>query len=705
LTLRSCAGVAVLLTIALACGRSQPQTSLTTGQAKGANILLVTIDTLRRDRVGAFGDRRGLTPTLDRLAAGGIRYTQAFSHVPMTLPAHTSILTGMTPRHHGVRNNTTFRLDERVPTLATALKAAGYRTGAFVGAFVLDGRFGLSRGFDEYNDRLGHPDRPTFQIAERRASDVVSAAGSWILAEGAGTHSAPASTRSPWFAWVHLFDPHAPYDAPTGARADLAPYDAEVAYTDAMLGQFLDRLRAAGALDRTLVVVTADHGESLGEHGETTHGLFAYNATIAVPLIVNGPGLAPGEVDAPVAHADLMPTILDLLGSPIPENLDGQSLVRTPASDRPIYFEALDASLTRGWAPLTGVIQNVWKFIDLPDAELYDLTADPGELRNRASSDPRAEALKRSLRLAAGSERSAPAAPRDSDAAARLRSLGYTAGSVTPHRATTAADDPKRLVVLNERFTAALTAFDLGRSEEALSTFLSILQTRPDFISARTSAATILLTRGRASEAVRLLREAPADQADSGELLAKLGAALRETGDLKAAAAAFERAQRADNQNPELLNDLAVTYAGLGRTADARRLFKVLLERAPASATTWFNLGLFELQNGGQADAVVAFRRAVEIEPSYGDAWYALGSALVDTDRRLAADAWRHAEPLLPHNYDLLFNLGMLLADGDAPADAIPYLQRFVREAPRPRYAEDIVRVRSALSRLGRSPS
>ena len=707
MTLRG-AGVAVLLTMALACGRSQPQTPLTAGQAQGANVLLVTIDTLRRDRVGAFGDRRGLTPTLDRLAAGGIRYTHAFSHVPMTLPAHTSILTGLTPRHHGVRNNTTFRLDERVPTLATALKGAGYRTGAFVGAFVLDGRFGLSRGFDEYNDRLGHPARPTFHIAERRASEVVAAAGSWILAEDADTRSTSASTRRPWFAWVHLFDPHAPYDAPAGARADLAPYDAEVAYTDAMLGQFLDRLRAAGALDRTLVVVTADHGESLGEHGETTHGLFAYNATLAVPLIVNGPGLAPGEVDEPVAHADLMPTILDLLGSPIPGSLDGRSLVRAPARDRSIYFEALDASLTRGWAPLVGVIQNGWKFIDLPDAELYDLTADPGELRNRASSDPRAEALKGSLRLAAGSERSAPAAPRDSDAAARLRSLGYTAGSAAPHRATTAADDPKRLVALNERFTAALTAFDLGRSEEALSAFLSILQTRPDFISARTSAATILLTRGRGSEALRLLREAPPDQADSGELLAKLGAALRETGDLKGAAAAFERAQQADNQNPELLNDLAVTYAGLGRTVDARRLFKVLLERAPASATTWFNLGLFELQNRRQADAVVAFRRAVEIEPSYGDAWYALGSALVGTDRRLAADAWRHAEPLLPHNYDLLFNLGMLLADGDAPADAIPYLQRFVREAPRPRYANDIVRVRSALARLaarGASPS
>jgi arylsulfatase A-like enzyme/Flp pilus assembly protein TadD len=694
------AGLAVMATVALAYGCGRGETAVRSGQARGANVLLVTIDTLRKDRVGAFGNRQGLTPTLDRLAAGGIRYTRAFSHVPMTLPAHTSILTGLTPRRHGVRNNTTFRLDERVPTLATMIKSVGYRTGAFIGAFVLDGRFGLNRGFDEYDDRLGHGDRPSFRFAERRAGDVVAAAGNWIVSAGP-----PASPSKPWFAWVHLFDPHAPYDAPAGARTDRAPYDAEVAYVDGMLGQFLDRLRAARALDRTLIVVTADHGESLGEHGETTHGLFAYDATIAVPLIVSGPGLAPGEVDAPVAHADLTPTILDLLGATIPEDLDGRSLVQVPPRDRPIYFEALDASLTRGWAPLFGVIQNGWKFIDLPDPELYDLAADPGEQHNRAGGDPHADLLKRALLLASGPERSAPASSVDRTAAVRLRSLGYAGGDQKSRRAATAAEDPKRLVALNERFTAALTDFDRGRSEEALSAFLSILQTRPDFISARTSAATVLLTRGRASEALRLLREAPADQADSGELLAKLGVALRETGDLKGAVVAFERAQHADNQNPELPNELAVTYAALGRTDDARRLFNAVLERAPASATAWFNLGLFELQNRRQADAAVAFRRAVQIEPLYGEAWHALGSALVDADRRLAVDAWRHAERLLPQNYDLLFNLGMLLVDGDSPADAVPYLQRFVREAPRARYGEDIVRVRSALARLGRSPS
>jgi arylsulfatase A-like enzyme/Flp pilus assembly protein TadD len=689
--------VAVILVAPGCGGRGGP--ALTSGQARGANILLVTIDTLRKDRVGAFGSDRGLTPNVDRVAAAGIRYSNAFSHVPETLPAHTSIMTGLTPRHHGVRNNTSFRLDDRVPTLAAMLKSAGYRTGAFIGAFVLDARFGLNRGFDEYDDRIGHARQTSFRLAKRPGADVVQAAGDWILQPSVGSQP---PMRGPWFAWVHLFDPHAPYDVPPGARVDVPPYDAEVAYADAMIGRFLDRLRVAHALERTLIVVTADHGESLGEHGEMTHGLFAYNATIAVPLIVAGTDIHAGTIDAPVAHIDLTPTILDLAGVPVPDGLDGRSLVRPPGRDRPLYFEAVDAALTRGWAPLTGIVQNSTKFIDLPDAELYDLVADPAETINRVRSDPRAEILQRALPLVAGPETSAPSASLDAEASGRLRSLGYVGGSSHAHKVPTAADDPKRLVGLNEQFAAALTAFDQGRASEALSAFLSILESRPDFLSARTGAATVLLTMGKNADAVHLLRGAPSEQSDDGDLLAKLGAALREAGDLKGAAAAFERARSVGNQNPGVLNDLAVTYAALGRSADARALFDVQLSRAPRSETTWFNLGLFELQRGRRADAAAALRHAVEIAPSYGEAWYALGSALVDTDRRAAVEAWRKAEPLLPGNYDLLFNLGMLLADGDTPADAAVYLRRFVAEAPRERYGADIARVRSTLARLER---
>jgi arylsulfatase A-like enzyme/tetratricopeptide (TPR) repeat protein len=676
--------------------------------------------------------------------------------VPLTLPAHTSILTGLTPRRHGVRNNTTFRLDDKVPTLATVLRDAGYRTGAFIGAFVLDARFGLNRGFDEYNDRLPHSDRASFRFGERRAAEVVKLAGDWILRPSTG---GPQNNPQPWFAWVHLYDPHAPYDAPAEYRSGRTPYDAEVAYTDAMLGQLFDRLHSSRPVFPTLIFVTADHGESLGEHGETTHGLFAYDATIAVPLIITATGsstatasrgaaptgnrvvstagdgveatagsgathngtddaagesnvlIRPAVVDAPVAHVDIAPTILDLVGVPAPDGLDGQSLVHPPSGDRPLYFEALDAYLSRNWAPLSGVVQAGWKYIDLPMPELYDLSADPHEARNEIGHDPRGDVLRRTLQqLQVTRQTSPPLATIDQDAAARLRSLGYV-GSAFPipqstgRRRITEADDPKRLVGLNERFNSALTAFDERRSGAALADFLSILGDRPDFVAARTSAATVLLEEGRSRDAVSLLRAAPADQAESGELLARLGAALWAAGDLRGAVVALEHARRSGNQNPELLNSLAVVYAGLGREGDARAMFHELLTLDPGSATTWYNLGLFELQAKRPEESVGAFQHAVDLDPGYGVAWQALGAALVRPDPAAAADAWRRAERLLPGDYDLLFNLAMVLADGRQPADAIPYLRRFAAEAPRDHYADDLVRVRAILSRLERGRS
>ena len=456
-----------------------------------------------------------------------------------------------------------------------------------------------------------------------------------------------------------------------------------------MLGQLLARLRAAHALDRTLIVLTADHGESLGDHGETTHGLFAYDSTLAVPLIVNGPSIAPAIVDAsPVSHVDVTPTILELLGLAAPGPVDGLSLVRTPPPDRPLYFEALDASLTRGWAPLRGIIQGGWKYIDLPDAELYDLATDPGEQHNRNDRDPHADLLKRTLRLASGPETAAPRVAMDTEAAARLRSLGYSTGS-SP-RTVTAGDDPKRLVALNERFNTALTAFDEGQPQQAIAAFLAILRERQDFVAARASASTALVATGRSREAIDLLREGLRQQPDSPELLAKLGAALSAAGDAAGSIDAFERARRAGDDGPDVLNQLALVYAGSGRANDARAIFRTLIDRHPGSATAWFNLGLFELQNRRRDEAVAAFRRATAIDPSYGDAWNALGAALVDRDTPGAIDAWRRAERLLPREYDLLFNLGMVLADSRTPAEAIPYLRRFAQEAPRDQYASDI---------------
>ncbi len=728
LRLIAAAGVAIALS---ACGH-QLTPALASGQFRGANVLLVTIDTLRQDRLGAYGGRPGLTPTLDRLAASGIVYTHAYSHVPMTLPAHTSILTGRLPSSHGVRNNVTFRLGDDVPTLATMMKGAGYRTGAFVGAFVLDARFGLNRGFDDYDDRYPHSGATTFQFDQRRGSEVVQAAADWILHQGSGSedqgsgqsstaplrtaapstaapqHPAPSTVApedgAPWFAWVHLYDPHAPYDAPAEYRAGRSPYDAEVAYADAMLGRLLDRLRSARALDRTLIVVTADHGESLGEHGETTHGLFAYDATIAVPLIVGGASVSARRVDAAVGHADIMPTILDLAGVAPPSGMDGRSLVMPPPADRGIVFEALDANLTRGWAPLTGIVSNGWKYIDLPVRELYDLRADPRELTNAAGRDAahRDQLARSLLQIAAAPEHDGRPSALDADAAARLRALGYTGGAALPHKgAYSTADDPKNLVALNEQFDSALEAFNAGRASEALDAFTRILHERPDFLTARTSAATVLIGARRPADALSLLRDAPPAQAQSPQLLAKLGAARSDTGDLAGAASAFEHARSGGDQNPDLGNALGVVYARLGRAAEARALFQEMLRRDPGAAGTWYNLGILEMA-ASRSQAADAFTHAVAADPSNGDAWQGLGAALVDTDRAAAVDAWRRAERLRPRDYDLLFNLGMVLAGSDRPADALPYLERFAREAPRGQYGRDLPRVQAAIAKARR---
>ncbi len=706
MTLRALAAelALALAVLAVACGRHAPP--LRSGSLRGANVLLVTVDTLRRDRLGAYGATGGLTPTLDRLAAGGLRYTRAYSHVPMTLPAHTSILTGLLPAHHGVHNNVSYRLNETVPTLATALEAAGYRTGAFVGAFVLDARFGLNRGFDVYDDRMpSNPDQVSFRFVQRRADEVLQAAGDWILgAPGRQSidnrQSTDGTSQSPWFAWVHLFDPHAPYDAPEPYRAGRSPYDAEVAYTDAMLGRFLDRLRGSHALDRTLVVMTADHGESLGEHGENTHGLFAYDATIAVPLVLDGPQIGVGVVDAPVSHADITPTVLDLTGTPAPSGFDGQSLVGLPDGSRAIPFEALDANLTRGWAPLTGVISGGWKYIDLPIPELYDLDADPHETRNLASREPgRVTTLARLERETRGTSPGARR-PLDPEAAARLRALGYTGGAAAPRaRPYTEADDPKRLAPLNESFNVALDAFSNGRAAEALDRFHDILRARPDFVTARTSAATVLLAQGRAGEAVALLRAAPADQAGSPELSAKLGAALQAAGDLDGAAAAFERARAAGDGNPDLYNALGVVYARMGKADRARQMFQALLDRDPNAAGTWYNLALLELDHRQVDQGIAALRRAVAANPAYADAWQALGATLYGRDPSAAIDAWTRAERLRPGDYDLLYNLGVALSENNRRAEALPYLERFVREAPPDRYRDDLPRVRALIAR------
>jgi choline-sulfatase len=677
--------------------------AVASGACRGCNVLLVTIDTLRVDRVGAFGGRAGLTPTLDRLAAEGLRLTRAYSSAPLTLPSHASILTAVSPPVHGLRANGLFRLGPNLPTLATVLKAAGYRTGAFVGAFVLDARFGLNRGFDVYDDRYGEkPTDDPAEGAERRAEDVVKPAAAWINQQftSANLQSNPQSAiRNPqWFAWVHLYDPHEPYRAPEPYASRHEPYDAEVAYTDAMVGRLLADLKAAGQLDRTLVIVAADHGESLGEHGERTHGVFVYDATMRVPWIISssgfevqGSGFGSGfgvrgsgfgaSFDGLVRLIDLAPTVLDLIGVSPPVEFEGQSIVssvvsgfsRTGASDeRTAYIEAMDANLTRNWAPLTAVVTRDYKLIDLPDAELYSLREDPHETVNLfARNTERArtlEALLRGMTTAFQSRGSSGEKTTLSpDARQRLQALGYVASSADPGtRVYTAADDPKTLIGVSNDLDRAVKAFNSGSRTEAMTAVRTIVREHPSFSTAQGQLASMQRQSGDLPGAIATLEEMVRRGIADQRLMIVLADYLAASGALPKALGLLEAVIAAHPDEVEAHNSLGVVAMRMGQHDRARQAFRNVLELDPTSATAYANLGADALSSGDLQGGVGHLTRALELDP---------------------------------RQYTVLYNLAMALDSLGRRDEAKPYMERFINEAPPQRFGREIAEFRTVLRR------
>ena len=667
------------------------------------DILLVTIDTLRADALGAYGGRAA-TPHLDALAAAGARFTFAHAHSVLTLPSHATILTGRYPTEHGVRDNQGYRLAPSQPTLASRLKARGFATGAFVGAFPVERRFGLATGFDVYDDRVGEVgSTANFSQTERRADEVVRVAAAWIDRQTA-----------PWFAWVHVFDPHAPYRAPDEWRARYPndPYFAEVAWTDAALGALFDRLAARSR--PTLVVVTADHGEGLGDHGELTHGVFAYEATLRVPLIIAsidpGASIDPAHraagrgvvIDTPARHIDILPTLLDVAAAPSDTSLPGASLRDVVAEgrgpDRPAYFEALMTNLARGWAPLHGVITDREKYIDLPIAELYDLTADPGEARNLTGARPdRVGVLQR---LVAGWSQGPVARPVEEPAAVkdRLRSLGYTGISATPQRDRyTEADDPKRLIQLDRQMHEAVVAHEAGRFDEAVALLERVIAQRPDNAEAYLDLAAVFWRTDRTAEAIAVLQRAVAKGLPQPELRAKLGLSLALSGDARRAIPLLEATAGDD---VELLNGLGVAYGQAGRRADATRTLERALAIDPASGLAHENLAALLIDAKDFRGAEAALRRALDIDPSLTGARTQLGGVLAITGRRDDAIAeWTRAVDLDPEAFEALYNATMALAEDKKLERARPLAERFLRDAPPAQYGPQLAMVRRLLGR------
>ena len=662
------------------------------------NVLLVTIDTLRADALSSYGGPAA-TPNLDRLAAGGARFEFAHAHAVVTLPSHASILTGLYPFEHGIHDNAGYRLPDDSRTLASMLRAEGFPTGAFVAAFPLDSRFGLDAGFDVYDDRFGHAEGPSdFTIAERPAEVVVAAARAWI-----------ESQTERWFAWVHLFDPHAAYRPPPpfDARYAASPYHGEVAYADHALGPLLAAARAGGGRP-TLVVVTSDHGEGLGEHGERTHGLFAYEATLRVPLILaqvgaGSPEPAGGVVSTePARHVDIVPSVLDALALPVPSGLPGRSLLDpAPAGGgEPLsYFEALSASLNRGWAPLRGVLAGRDKYIDLPLAELYDLRADPAESDNLfAGRAGRARALATLLGDLPASDPLARRIAETAETAERLRSLGYIRGSAPAKESYSAADDPKRLAHLDDAIHRGVDLFQRGRTREAIETYRGVIAERPELELAHRHLAFLHWSLGDAGEAIATLTRARDAGVASPAAAGQLGIYLAESGRADEAVPLLETLAAGERPALDPLNALGIAYARRGDADRALTTFERVLALDPDSAMALENIGAVHVQRGDRAAAARAFERAVALAPRSSRAHAGLGVVrLQEGDRPAAVASWTRAVELDPDNFDALFNLATELVNGGELDAARPYLERFVRTAPPAFYADDIRRLAGVL--------
>lgn len=656
---------AVLSSILIAIAMSAPITPAAQQDTR-SNVLLVTLDTTRADRIGAYGYTLAETPALDALAREGIRFADATSQSPLTAPAHAALMTGQYPGRLGIRNNGSSPIPESAVTLAESLRDAGYRTAAFIGAFVVDRAYGFAQGFDVFDAAFEGFRQEIKGQVQRPAKEVVDPALAWIAA-------VPAS--APFFAWVHLYDAHTPYDPPPpySAKFRRRPYDGEIAYADSQLGRLVSALRASGALDRTIVAVIGDHGEALGDHGEEDHGIFLYEAVTHVPWIVRLPNAERADTVVPeqVRSVDLTPTVLDLAGAGSNARVDGESvaaLMRGTArrDPPPSYTETWYPQLHFGWSRLRALRVGEWKYVGAPKPELYDLRSDRAERRNviveRASVAARMagelDAIERSFGAAAIVASPQP----DAETIARLRSLGYVGLAAPPSGATGA--DPKDKIGAMREFRALLTganedlkarrhdaavaklkkavalnerAYDAhallgsvwqqkGDLERALGEYEAAALLNPGMAAPHLLAADAYLSGGQLERAKERVDRAAALEPDSGEVASVRGRIFERGGQGDEALAEYQRAVALNPSDTSSRGRLVSVAMNLRRYDVAEPQLRMLLKLKYQPARTHFALGRLAEARGDRASAAAEYRRALALDPGLLQARQALSA-------------------------------------------------------------------------------
>lgn len=653
---------------------------------KGLNLLLISIDTIRPDRISCYSPKYLQTPHIDALAAKGVLFERAIAHNPLTLPSHVNILVGTTPLHHSVHENSMSILAEDFFTLAEYLKEKGYSTGAFVAAFSLDSRFGLSQGFDVYDE--SYPSKAPTEFTthqERNASQVIQAALGWLEKQ-----------NSKWFSFIHIWDPHAPYlpPEPFNEKFKNDPYSGEVAYVDSELGKLFDYLKSNNLMENTLIVLTGDHGEALGDHGEITHGYFAYNSTLWVPLIFAGPGIKTSRVDEYVSHIDIFPTICDILGTEKPSFLQGDSLLPLMKGKkirkRAIYFESLYAYYNRGWAPIRGYIEEKKKFIDSPLPEFYDLESDFDEQSNLVRNidlEKHKKTLKELMNgLSSLSKMQSPGKV-DSDTLEKLRSLGYISSPATQLKERYGPeDDLKTLLPFQRKHEAALNLYENGRVPEAVKLLNDIINERKDFTHAYIYLSKIYQFQGLGEDALAIIESGYKNNPEDYGIISSYGLLLVNEGKLDKGIEFLQKALDIIDYNPEVWTHLGIAYSQKGELQKALISNEKALSLDDTDALIYNNLGLLHFtifrqtkNRQNRARALESYKKAIELDPGLASAYNGLGGVykfIGQIDNAIAV--WEKSLDLDP-DYDFpIHNLGVAYLEKGYKAQALKYFERYL---------------------------
>jgi arylsulfatase A-like enzyme/Tfp pilus assembly protein PilF len=650
----------------------------------GLNVVVVTLDTTRADRLGCYGFKGVATPNIDALAREGVLFEQATATVPLTFPSHSAIFTGLVPPHHGVHDNGGFFLDQSKTTLAERLRDAGYATGAFIAAWVLDSKWGLAQGFDTYSDKFDLSKYKVVSLGtvQKPGDEVMNDALAWM-----------DSVRSrKFFAWIHLYDPHSPYEAPEPFHSLYPgqPYLAEIAYTDQVVGRLTSWLREQELLDRTIVVLTADHGESLGDHGESTHSFFVYDATTHVPLIVRTPWRLQGRRRTQVGSVDILPTVLDLVGLPPQEGIDGHSVARAlfdPAAQLGIasYSETYYPRFHYGWQHLQSLRDGGYKFIEAPTPELYDVVADPAETKNVYKAESkRAAALRTRLReLTEGASARVPEQQQlDPETLQRLAALGYVgnAVSVDPEAVL---PDPKDKIGLYKMMHDARDRAQEEKFSEAIATMQKVVAEDPDIIDAYISLGNWLMRSKRGEEAIAAFKQVLARQPENSLAIVNLANVYRVRGQHAAAIEGYRTALKLDPQNPQNWFQFATLFLDMGRVREAEQTFRQALEANPRMGAAYNSLGVIEWSRGQKGAAEQLIRRGLELEPDVRTGRFNLARAEeARGDLAAAEKLYREELETYADNGKARFNLAQLLKERGDRAGYLAELQLSIEKAP-----------------------